>query len=346
MYNVGVFFLKGLPPHRGHLYQIIQASTECKKLYVVLCDNVKETSRLCEKADMPPIPPEIRKKWLSQELQDFDTVKVILYKESDYPDIQPYPNSWKTWMQHLLEIVPEKIDAFFVGEQEYVENIPKYCDAKVILFEYNRSRYPVSGTLIRENPMKYWDYILGAARPFFAKRILIVGTESTGKTTLTTKLAKLFYTSWSDEVGRHYAADYLGGDETIFESEDFSRIAYLQHEQDLLALKSANKVVFFDTDAVATQYFSEIYLNQTNPVVESFVTTDKYDMVLFLEPDVKWVDDGMRLNGDQKRREALSSKLLKMYQDRGFGDKIEVIKGNYQERLQTSIKLVDNLLNL
>lgn len=345
MYKTGVFFLKGLPPHRGHLYQIIEASTQCETLYVVICDHAQETRVLCKEAGIPIILPEVRKKWMSQELQGFESVKTVLYKEDDYPDIQPYPNSWEQWMRHLIELIPDHIDVFFVGEKEYEEKIPSYCDANVILFDYLRSRYPVSGTIIRESPIQYWDYILGSARPFFAKRVLITGTESCGKTTLTTKLAKLYHTSWSDEVGRHYAHDFLGGDESIFTDDDFRRIAHQQYEQDDHALRTANRVAFFDTDATVTQYYSELYMNRSNPYVESFVDASRYDMVLFLTPDVEWVNDGQRLNGEPAIRSELNDKLLKMYRERGFDDKICIISGNYHERLQKAILLVDLLLD-
>lgn len=344
MFKTGVFFLKGLPPHRGHLYQIIEASTQCELLYVVICDHAQETEILCKEAGIPIILPEVRKKWMSQELQDFENVKTILYKEDTYADIQPYPNSWSTWMQHLIEIVPLHIDVFFVGEREYQENIPKYCDSQVVLFDYSRSRYPVSGTMIRNLSLKYWDYILGSARPFFAKKILITGTESCGKTTLTTKLAKLYYTSWSDEVGRHYAKNFLGGDESIFTDEDFRRIAHQQYEQDAFALRNANRVVFFDTDATVTQYYSELYSGKSNSHVESFVDPSRYDLVLFLSPDVDWVNDGQRLNGEQKIRDGLNKKLIQMYKDRGFADKMLFISGNYHKRLESSISAIDKLL--
>ena len=50
---------------------------------------------------------------------------------------------------------------------------------------------------IRSNILGNWHYILGAARPFFSKKVLIAGTESCGKTTLTKCLANLYNTSWS-----------------------------------------------------------------------------------------------------------------------------------------------------
>ena len=245
----------------------------------------------------------------------------------------------------MREVVGEPIDAFFVGDMEYGETLARYFpESKVVLFDPARTRYPISATDIRSDILGNWDYILGAARPFFAKKVLIAGTESCGKTTLTKCLAKLYNTSWSEEVGRYYARDYLGNDETIYTDEDFARIAHIQYEQDYHALRSANKVCFFDTDATYTDYFSELYMGHRNELVEKYIDHTRYDRLFYLMPDVRWVADGQRLNGDEERRRLLNDRLLQMYRDYGFGDKITIISGDYTARLHKAIQLVDELL--
>ena len=345
MYKNGVFFGKMIPPHRGHLYQIISASTQCEHLYVVVTHSGQETAELCGKDNLPYMPLALRRKWLAQELQTLEHVTVLSFDEDNF-QIPPFPFGWDEWMKIMIEqILPVKPDAFFVGEKEYKTEIQKrYPEIEVEVFDYGRSKYPISATDIRRHPMKHWDYILGPARPFFAKKVLLAGTESTGKSSLTLKLAKLYYTSWSEEVGRYYAKRFLGGDETIFEDSDFARIAALQNEQDLEALRTSNKVVFFDTDATYTQYFSELYLGEENEMVEAYIDPTKYDAVLYLRPDVPWVDDGMRLNGEQQRRLTLDRRLYSMYCEHGFGNKLYSIGGSYSERLRTAINIVDKLM--
>lgn len=116
----------------------------------------------------------------------------------------------------LKKLIPEHIDVLFGGEKEYKKvNDQWFPNSDYLLYDYARKRYPVSATLIRNDPYKYWDYILGNARPFFAKKVLITGTESCGKTTITKYLAKIFHTSWSEEIGRYYSTKYLGGNESV-----------------------------------------------------------------------------------------------------------------------------------
>lgn len=342
MYKTGVYFGRFLPPHRGHLYQMIEASTRCEKLVVVISDNANQTREICRQNGLPEISYRLRKQWISQQIQDISHIVVRVLDETDIP---VYPNGWELWSQRMRQVVGEPIDAFFVGDMEYGQTLATYFpESRVELFDPSRTRYPISATDIRENILGNWHYILGAARPFFAKKVLIAGTESCGKTTLTKCLAKLYNTSWSEEVGRYYARDYLGNDETIYTDEDFSRIAHIQYEQDYHALRTANKVCFFDTDATYTDYFSELYMGHRNELVEKYIDHKRYDLLIYLTPDVKWVADGQRLNGEEEKRRVLSKRLYDMYVSYGFGGKIVVVSGSYEQRLAQAIDLVDTLL--
>lgn len=335
MPKVGVYFGKMIPPHRGHLTAILNAATQVQKLYVVISDNVNRTARICKEAGIPNIPVNLRMQWLKQEFQDMPHIKVVKLDETGIPE---YPNGWTEWAKLMQEAVNEDIDVFFCGEKEYVENLNKYFpNAIVKLFDPHRTNYNISATRIREDVLANWEHLLGPARPFFAKKVLIAGSESCGKTTLTKALAKLYCTSWSEEVGRYYAMKYLGGDETIFTNADFARIARQQLEQDYEALRSCNKICFFDTDATITQYYSILYMGHRNDQVEACIDPNKYDVVFLLKPDVEWINDGQRLNGDQERREKLHERLKHMYIERGFEDKIIEVGGDYNTRLNTII---------
>lgn len=297
--TTGIFIGKFLPPHRGHLTSILTAYTMCDQLYIVLCN----------RADYY-IPWQKRKQWLSQELQNFENIKIVVVDESNIP---PYPNGWNEFCDLVSKKVPGQIDFIFGGETQDAAEYEKRLNAKYILLHPNHSAWPISGTQIRDEPYKYWDYIVGSARPDFVQKILITGTESCGKTTLTKMLAKIYNTSWSEEVGRYYAQRYLGGDETIFTDEDFARIAHLQYECDYDAMRNANKICFFDTDAVATNYYSQLYMGHKNKRVESFIKKNSYDLVFIMTPSVKWVDDGQRLNGNNVKRWKLHDRLCDMY---------------------------------
>jgi HTH-type transcriptional repressor of NAD biosynthesis genes len=334
----GLFFGKFLPLHRGHITSILKAYTMCDKLYV--CLSIREDdAKLYHDAYGRYIDPKIRIKWLKQELQNMENIKVVTVNESTLP---PYPDGFADWASLVKLSVGEPIDIIFTGEPDYIPGLNKYFPgSKCELIDPSRSQWNVSGTVIRQNPIKYWDYIVGSARPFFAIKILVTGTESCGKTTLVKMLAKIYHTSWSEEIGRFYAANYLGGDEQIFTDEDFLRIAHLQYENDFQALRSANKTCFIDTDAVVTNYYSELYLGKTNPKVATYIDPSRYDIIFLMKPDVEWVDDGQRLN--PVKRIELHHRLEYLYSQYGFKNIIE-IGGSYSERLQTAMKHVNGIL--
>lgn len=344
MYNVGVMYGKFLPPHRGHLNAIINSATKCYKLYVVISDNKYLTESICKEYNLPIMNAKLRLKWLSIELQDLPHIKVITLDESNIP---LYPNGWEEWASLLEKTVPERFDVIFGGEIDYIQGNSKYFPyATYEVFDYPRSIFPISATEIRKNPYAHWDYILGSARGFFSKKILITGTESCGKTTLTKYLAKTFYTSWSNEVGRYYAGRYLGGNEDAFTDDDFLSISYKQKDQDEDAIRTSNKLVFFDTDAVVTDYYSRLYMGHSNKKVVQFIDPLKYDLVFIMTPSVEWVADGQRRNGKDEERQALHSMLYSMYLEFGFDkSKIIEIDGNYDERFTMAYHLSKSLIS-
>lgn len=342
MYDIGAVPGKFFPAHRGHLYQIIRAATKCKQLYVVVSDNETLALDKCRKDHLPYIPLKTRALWLSRELQDIPHIKVVMLDETG---IAAYPDGSVVWCEMLTELIPN-LDIIFGGEEEYADTYMQHLPGvKYEVFDYTRSRYSVSGTEVRTDYLEHWDYILGSARSFFARRVLITGTESCAKSTLTKYLGKIFHTSWSEEYGRHYSKDHLGGNEDLFQLSDFARIADTQRRQDEEALNTANRICFFDSDAVVTQFYCEMYLGQPNPNIEAYVDPQKYDAVLLMSPTVEWVPDGLRFKADQEERERLHKKLLYMYLDRGFKDKIiEIDDPDYSTRLQRAITISDMLL--
>ena len=342
MYNVGVFVGKFTPPHRGHINAIINAGTKCKTLYVVVSHNPKLDEELFKDGIIKPIPFVKKMKWMEEEFSELDHIKIVGLDETNIPT---YPNGWDLWTEELKRVVPEKFDVIFGGEPEYAENYKIYFpDVDYVQFDVDRTEFPVSATKIRNNPYKYWDYIIGPARPWIAKKVLIVGTESAGKSTLTKCLAKIYNTSWAREEGRYYSEKYFNKNESLYEVEDFYRICLEQNEIERHALRNANKVVFFDTDNIITQYYCELYMGEPNPKIEHLLDPDRYDIIMMLTPDVDWVPDGMRWISDQNERWKMHTKLKQMYIDRGYGDKIIEISGDYTQRLNKAKEIVDKAI--
>jgi len=337
MYNVGAVPGKFLPLHRGHIHAILTAATKCKTLYVVVCHNEEEVLELTKNTKYMALKERV--KWVAQEFQNMPHIKVVGLDESSF-NIPRFPNGWEQWAAALQSVVPETLDVTFGNEESYRENHDKYMPHIAYeTFDVDRSIFNTSGTAIRENPLAHWNMLAGSTRPFFAKKVLITGTESCGKSTLVKALAKTFYTAWSEEFGKDYSTKYLGGREDGFSVEDFDRIGWLQQEQDLKALQTANKVVFFDTDALITNFYCVQYLGKKSEFLEEFAKRQEYDLIIAMKPDVDWVDDGFRWISDQQRRETNHDYLVNLYK-RKKDSKIIEVGGNYQERFEKVYQIV------
>lgn len=178
-------------------------------------------------------------------------------------------------------------------------------------------------------------------KPYFVKKVVVVGTESCGKSILVRNLATLYNTSFVEEYGRVFY-NQIGDGEAVTIEDDYPQIAFEHKNRENEQLKHANKVLFIDTEAIVTQYFSIAYLCKRQPILDEVAKLQNYDLWLFLEPDVKWVDDGTRSFGQPDVREKNNAILKGLLHEHGILYK--AISGNYQERLNKAIRLVDGLL--
>lgn len=340
MSTVGFIGGKFLPLHTGHVYAIMQGACRCDEFYVILSHNEERDRKICENSKCGYVDAKTRLRWLSALVKDMENVKVISL-EDPYTTDESY--NWNLEAERIREVIGKEVDYIFSSEHSYTK-LFKECHpkAKHIVLDANREKYPISATKIRnEGVYKNWDYIPNVVKPYFVKKIMIVGTESCGKSTLVKYLGKLYNTTTVAEYGRTYCEE-LGGCDDILTTDDFKNIVWKHKLLEKDAIEKANKVCFIDTEAIVSQYYHKMYVGGENKTVDSVAEIEDYDLWLYLEPDVKWVDDGSRSNGDIEVREKLNRELKDMLDRRGI--KYISINGNYIDRLNKAIKLVDNLI--
>lgn len=336
MKTIGFYGGKFLPLHQGHVYSIVKASTMVDQLYVVLSHSEKRDKKLCEDTDFPYIPSGIRLRWLSQITKDMGNVKVIEV-EDEQGDVD---YDWKEGSIKIKEAIGKKIDFVFSSEQSYETIFNElYPKAAHVIIDAKRELYPISATEIRQKGVyHYWDYIPQIVKPYFVKKVVVLGTESCGKSTLVRNLALLFNTNYVEEYGRTYC-EQLGGCDGIMVEEDYPLIAYGHKLKEYEAIEKANKIVFIDTEAVVTQFYSELYNHKHQMVLNEMAQLQKYDLCLYLEPDVKWVDDGLRVHGTSNDREKNNLRLKELLKLNGV--KYVSIGGNYKQRLEHAVQLIN-----
>jgi HTH-type transcriptional repressor of NAD biosynthesis genes len=208
-----------------------------------------------------------------------------------------------------------------------------------------------------------WSSLPSERREALTARIVLVGAESTGKTTLTQDLVDHYRalggvwanTLWVSEFGRDYTvlkiaetAPSFDAPPTGFRSadwspEDFAVIAREQQRLENAAAGAGSPVLFCDTDALATQIWERRYLGEAS--------THARDALPVLPPralylltdyrDVQFAQDGIR-DGEQYR-EAMTQWFVDELA--ASGQRSEVVRGDRARRLATCIRLVDEILD-
>jgi HTH-type transcriptional regulator, transcriptional repressor of NAD biosynthesis genes len=124
--------------------------------------------------------------------------------------------------------------------------------------------------------------------------ICFYGPESTGKSEMVKKLAAHYQTDFVPELAREIITS------NHFNLEDIIEIGRAQTERVLEKIKSANKILFCDTDLITTQIYSHHYLKVVPPILYLLNAMIKYDHYFLFDIDVPWVPDHLRDLGDKR----------------------------------------------
>ena len=175
-------------------------------------------------------------------------------------------------------------------------------------------------------------------------RVCVVGAESTGTTTLSRELADHYHTVWVPEYGRLYTERLSEGGINTFvyhwRTEEFVHIAAQQQKDEDRLAKQANRVLFCDTDALATAIWHQRYVGTWSDEVEKIANRRRYDLYLLTNCDIPFEHDGVR--DGQHIRQWMTQRFTEELTKRGFPWML--VKGTREERLKQAVAEVDKLL--
>ena len=359
--NIGICFGGYCPLHRGHLDLIMKSKKINDLTYVVVCGYDGDPRGADE-----GLPLMKRYRIIKNFLED-ELVKVIYINDTELGiDQSMSPSNWRKWTQAIktkmfltrpnkIIFTSSDIVTWYVAEAFYKEMLEEYCSFKSIVELADRTINPVSGTKCRENPLKYWNIITAPFRAYFSHNILIAGTASEGKTTLTRDIGKYYGIPYSYEKGRDIC--HLKTDPE-FSVKDFIYNIYEQHKynEELITSPQNPGIFLSDTDNMVTLMYANYYRKRKDfaindedydvlyQMTKAYRSTTKWDKIFLIKPrDNGIVDDGERYmpDGDYQIRCEFFEFLKSLYDE--FGYEYEILDGNYYENYMSVRGYIDEL---
>jgi len=349
---IGKFY----PPHSGHGVLVDRALAEAGRVTVVVMASGGES-----------IPLRSRVTWLRKihSGRPVSVTGVCCDAPLDLYDDRVWTAQVEAVRSALRIHASPPVDVVVSGES-YGERLAGYFGAENI--RVGRTPDGISATRIRSDLVRQWDHLHAATRGGLAVRVVVVGAESTGTTTLSKSLAELYRargeawarTRWVPEYGRQYtsvvwdrqrAAARAAGlpapgiNDVIWTRADFDAIGGAQNSLEDDLAEAGSPLLVCDTDALATVVWERRYLGalaRRDPDWASPPALARRDLYLLTDHDgVPWEDDGLR-EGDLSVREEMTE---------WFADLLTVrqmpwvfVTGTAEQRLNMAAKALEAVL--
>lgn len=358
--SVGVVFGSFAPLHQGHLDCIMRAKKENDGgAIVIVCGFDGDKG-----GEMMPLKRRYR--YVREFFADDDLVAVYAIDDSEI-GAEPYPNGWAKWLEEFENIwkkavVKNYVNYFeyslpkrhwYVGDENYYNDLIERNEEATLLDRVANN--PICATMIRQNPIKHWDKITFPFRRLFSHNVLICGTASEGKSTLTTDLGKYFNAPYSYEWARDYMRESCVID---WELDGADYMAFLEGQYNLnkqMINSPGNHGIFFaDSDSMVTRMYAEYYAQDETcaltqeeferiaVMADEITRKSRWDKIFLLAPHGVFVDDHERYmaHSGMKERQELFEILCRNIKDSGNWDKVTILTGNYYENFMTIVSYV------
>lgn len=351
----GLVIGKFYPPHLGHHHLVSSAARQVDRLTVLVMASAGES-----------VPLADRVRWMAEVHRD-EPVDVI----GAPCDVPMDLGSDTVWSAHVAIMraavaahTPARVDSVFSSES-YGPELARRLEARHVFVDPARATHRVSGTAVRDDLHGHWDALHPVVRAGFATRIVVLGSESTGTTTVSRALAEHYRspggvwarTAWVPEYGRDHtmlkydaacrAADRSGGprpslDDLRWDSDDFGTIARQQAELEEQAARQGSPVLICDTDALATRVWERRYVAPSSRAAADAVPTLR-ERAIYLLTDhegVPFVQDGWR-DGERVRAEMTGWFIEELVSS---GASWTLLTGPVEERIGLAIGITDQLV--
>jgi HTH-type transcriptional regulator, transcriptional repressor of NAD biosynthesis genes len=319
-------FGKFMPFHKGHEGMIRFALTHCDRLTILVCCSDQET-----------LSADLRTQWIQEIYANEPRVDVVNYpyEEAVLPNSSVASTSISgIWAKVFSELLPDH--SLLITSEPYGVMVADYMGIRHTLFDRERLQFPVSASKIRTAPGQYWQYLPHRVKEDLSTKVVILGTESTGKTTLTGMLAKHFNCGAVLEAGRD-----LVEDSNDFSMQDLYHIAS-EHASRIAIATKDHAMLIIDTDIHITISYGQFAFGEEPVIDPAIFRRNKAALYLYLDNDVPYEQDGTRLS--EEARNLLDSSHRNTLAK--YGVKYTLIRGNWEERFRQAVKAIESIGDL
>lgn len=265
------------PLHLGHQQVIEYARRECAQVTVMTWAN----------PDYPDMPTHVRADWIRALYPDVD---VIGFDARECP-----PDDAPGAAQRAFTVarLPHAVDAVFSSES-YGDALGVALGAVHVPVDPARESHPISGTRIRVDPHAHRRWMHPLVHAHFVEKVVFLGAESTGKSTLAQSLSAALEEPHVEEVGRRLWVD-ADGDLPL---ADYVRICREHTALEDRAALEAKRFVFVDTNAITTQSYAFFFHGECPDDVRDYADRcrDRYAHTFVCRPDIPFDQDGTRVH--------------------------------------------------
>jgi len=338
--HTGLVVGKFWPPHRGHQLLLETAAAQVTELLVLVYANPDDA--------MHPAP--VRAHWLRELYRGDDysqgarigstRLHVHALPAAAVPPDTADDTTHREFVRQWLAQQNVRIDVVFSSES-YGPGFAEHLGATHVAVDNLRQQVPVSGTRLRAalaeeaesfgeaglhiHPFVAAQY--GVAPTTTVPRLVLLGAESSGKTTLSIALAEALGTAWVPEFGRTLHEQKLGA--LVY--EDLLYIGRRQLELEDEATAQARGWLICDTNAATTALYSYYYFHRCDPALQRLaqVCRQRYVHTFVCMPTTPFEDDGWR--GPEALRQFQHGAILMQLEMLGIP--YTLLDGSVEERV-------------
>jgi NadR type nicotinamide-nucleotide adenylyltransferase len=330
---------KFYPFTEGHEYMLKFAANMVDVLYVVVSGHESD-----------PIPLSLRVEAIRNTFGD--DVVVIAHEDDIGNDSEVDEHGtilddtlMDKWVDLFRSVIAPNKESnwFFITSEMYGKVVAEKLNINWVPVDIERETYPVSGTLVRSNFNAHFHLIATEMQKLLSKVIVVVGAESTGKSTLVKILEQHFNKRTTVKAVPEYGRAVSEAKNNKLTPEDFNVIAAGQVVN--VRLATTNRLVISDTDLFTTYLFSDIYLDKPMQNLKDLaINYNIFDHYIVLSSNTDWVDDGTRVLPEQEKRIAFTNKLLEHLQETERPYTF-ITESSWDDRTVAAIKAVEKILS-